>query len=308
MTTYFGLTHPNPNLRQYNVNRRDPHGDISGTIVVHTAENYGDSDGPDSGAEGAANFISSRTTYGSYHVLTDSDSIIPYLPLRYEAFHETSTNHWSIGLSAACRTTDWKTKPKAWVEKMYRNLARAAADIIEEVKRTEGIVIPLTHITKAQALARKPGFIGHGEIDTGRRSDPGADFDWKKFLAYTREALNEKEDDMPLSDADIKKVVDGVWDKRLPAEEFDGSKISAQTTAQRLTGIRKLAQRQDRRQQEDLVISRALIAAVEALADAQGLDGQAVLDLVADRVDKGVKEALSDVEITLSNSESREAV
>lgn len=188
-TGFWGLDHPNPNLKQYSHPRRNPNGKVSGTIVVHTAENIPDFNPPDDGAESVARYISSRTNYGSYHDLVDSDSIVRYLPIDYEAYHETRTNHWAVGISAAIRTTDWTTASAAFIEAVYRNLARTAANRIIEIKDRYGITVPVTKISRTDALNRKPGFIGHGDIDTGRRSDPGANFDWNRFFRYVNEAL-----------------------------------------------------------------------------------------------------------------------
>lgn len=191
MSDYYGLDHPNPRVPQYNVHRRNPNGAVSGTIVIHTAENSADTTLPDGGAEAVARYISSRDSYGSYHTLVDADSILRYVPLSYEAFHETRTNHWAIGISMAVIAADWSKYPASYVEAVYRNAARAAADTVREVKDSFGIVVPVAHISRADALNRRPGFIGHGEIDTARRSDPGRDFDWNRFLSYVSQALGE---------------------------------------------------------------------------------------------------------------------
>lgn len=187
-TGFYGLDHPNPNKAQFNRVRRNPNGKVSGTIVIHTAENAADLTLPDDGAEAVARYLSSRNTYGSYHTLIDSDGILPYVPISYEAFHETSTNHWAIGLSFALRTTDWRSAPADFIERMYRNGAAAAAATLAQIQSDYGIAVPLKRITRSDALNRKPGFIGHGDIDTGRRSDPGKDFDWNRFFQYIAEA------------------------------------------------------------------------------------------------------------------------
>lgn len=188
-TGYYGIDHPNPNRSQFNEQRRGGT-KPSGTIVIHTAENAADVNPPDTGAENVAAFISRRSDYGSYHTLVDSDSILLYVPTSYEAFHETSTNRWSVGISAAIRTTDWASQSAAYIEAVYRNLARAAAGEVVEFRK-RGIEVPLRKISKAEALKRVPGFIGHGDIDTARRSDPGKDFDWNRFFRYTAEALGQ---------------------------------------------------------------------------------------------------------------------
>ena len=181
----------------------------SGTCIMHTAESALDVIGDDSGAEDCARFIGSRTgSYGSYHSLVDSDSIIEMAPYEYETWQDSETNNWAVGISAACRTTDWATMGDAKREGYYRNLAWCAADFVTYMKQAYNVTVPLVRITGDQARAGVPGFCAHGDSGISR-TDPGKDFDWARFFRYTDELLRgsasgtpiptEQEDDMPLT-------------------------------------------------------------------------------------------------------------
>ena len=98
--------HPNPNTPQQRRPRRAP---LSGTVGVHTAESIMDTIGPDTGAENVAAFIASRSDYGSYHVLVDSDSVVVMAGDDAETWHIAESDNFgygmnshSWGISAAC--------------------------------------------------------------------------------------------------------------------------------------------------------------------------------------------------------------
>lgn len=173
-----------PRVTQFRLRRKTP----SGVVVVHTAENTPDWVGPDAGAENVAAFIAGRTDYGSYHDLVDSDSIVDLVPYHMAAYHDgTGSNDHSYGVSAATQAAKWKQASPGWRRATVSNMARAAARYARWVRRKHGVVIPATRITKAESDAGVAGFISHGDRDPGRRSDPGADFDWAFFLAeYSR--------------------------------------------------------------------------------------------------------------------------
>lgn len=181
------LLNYNPGTQQWGYPRRGG-ARLSGTIIVHTAECAADNVGEDTSAEGCANMIANRADYGSYHRLVDSDSIIDMLPWEYEAWQDSETNNWAVGISAALRTSDWAVMPADRRDRVYRNLAACAAEFVRYMAG-KGIQVPLRRIGGAEARARVPGFCAHGDSGIAR-SDPGANFDWALFFAYTQAALN----------------------------------------------------------------------------------------------------------------------
>lgn len=190
MTAYL-IEHP-PRIRQFRARGTT----ISGVIVMHTAESLPDFHGPDAGAEGVARFIQQRTTYGSYHWLADSDSLIDLVPMRdMQAYGEgTGTNPHAIHVSAATQAHRWGDVPKDWVAGTVENMALAAhkaSDLLEDV---HGVRIPAKRISAAQARARKEGFVTHGEMDPGRRSDPGPMFPWAMFMEAYQDLENPRPD------------------------------------------------------------------------------------------------------------------
>jgi hypothetical protein len=173
------LEHP-PVRDQFRRTRREAE---SGVVVIHTAENTPDTVATDGGAEAVAQFIRTRTTPGSYHTLTDSDSRLQLLPWDMEAYQDgTGSNSHAVGLSVATRADWWPRAPKAWRDGAVEQLAQAAADYARWLHAKRGIVIPPRRITRAESERRVPGFISHGERDPGRRTDPGAGFPWDRFL------------------------------------------------------------------------------------------------------------------------------
>lgn len=179
MSTYFERN--KQRVAQWRSTRRNG-AKPSGVIVVHTAESATDFLGPDPGAENVAKYFCTTTRQASYHHISDSDSSIQLAPWSAETWHDTGTNNHSVGISAAIQCKDWK-KLGARGELIVKRMAAGAASYAKWLKQTRGITIPARKITAKQARSKVPGFLGHGISDPGRRSDPGADFDWDLFFS-----------------------------------------------------------------------------------------------------------------------------
>lgn len=171
----------------------------TGCTVIHTAESILDTVGPDTGAEGVARFIQSRTTAGSYHDIADSDSAIHLVPYHLAAYQDgTGSNPWAMSISFALAAADW---PKLGAARRDAFLGQAAIAFRRQQVwlQSKGYpTTPLRRITKVQSDAGVAGFISHGERDPGRRSDPGASFPWDRFfeLLSSTPSPTKEDDDM----------------------------------------------------------------------------------------------------------------
>lgn len=260
---------------------------LSGTCIMHTAESVLDVIGDDSGAEDCARFIGSRTgSYGSYHDLVDSDSIIELVPFEYEAWQDSETNNWAVGISAACRTTDWATMGDAKREGYYRNLAICAADFVVYMKVMYDINVPLVRITGEQARARVPGFCAHG--DSGLyRTDPGKDFDWDRFFRYTKEILDGEE----VSASEIAKAV-----MAEPVTHFDpttGKPTANTTTLGVVTGVNDFQHEATRRLVKDM--GDLILAALREIPE---IDNE-IVDKLGASLEAKLTEVTKNIKVTL---------
>ena len=177
-------------------------------IVVHTTESAFDQIGEDTGAEGVARFQSTTDRPSSYHRIVDRDSTMLQLPDEATAFGAVGLNTVGLHVSLAMRAADWSDPAKAAAAEPA--LQRAAGIAL---KWSSAYGIPLRLITRQQALSGTAGVIGHGMADPGRRSDPGKDFPWQRFLALAAD-LDVQEDDMPLTREDARMLADAVWNDR----------------------------------------------------------------------------------------------
>jgi hypothetical protein len=176
-----------PAIRQFRERGTKP----SGVMVVHTSEGAPDWVGPDTGAEGLARFIETRSTYGSYHGGVDSDSIVQLVPFHLQAYGDgTGSNPHATHGSVATQAAKWNAAPAEWRRESVRNLAEFFARGARWLKKEHGITVPARIITREESERRVPGFISHGARDPERRSDPGKDFPWAVFLQDFQEAMN----------------------------------------------------------------------------------------------------------------------
>ena len=188
--TYYLLDHRNPNAARfggfwgYPTMTVEPH-----SIVVHTTESLADLDGPDSGAENVANWFATNNTVASYHTLVDSDSTVDCLPAGldgppYTAFHAAGYNSGFLGVSFAMRADCWPVIPEWWAAKILARGADVAAAWCARWK------IPPVLRTKAEIDGGAAGITGHGILDPGYRSDPGAAFPWAHFITLVCDRVN----------------------------------------------------------------------------------------------------------------------
>ena len=229
------VDHP-PRRRQFKNRGTKP----SGVVVVHTAENGPDWNGPDGGAEGVAKFIQNRSDPGSYHDLADSDSIINLVPYDKQAYQDgTGTNPHAYAVSGATQAHRWNEAPRKWRRATVRNMALAASRYAKWIKKHHGITIPARRITRAQSDNRVPGFISHAERDPSRRSDPGAAFPWELFLDFYKEFMGEKPEEPKMNHAQKGKraLADALADLRVSIAELrdtDEDREVTQNVAKRL--------------------------------------------------------------------------
>lgn len=182
-TGYLMVDQPNPYTAQGTFPRRGTRGKLTGTCILHTTEGAWTA-----GVQSLINLVRSRSDYGCYHRACDWQDIALLYPWEWETWQDSETNNWAVGISAACRTSDWAVMPADIREGYYRNMGRMAADFVNYMNTTYGITVPLARLSGDQARAGVPGFCAHGDSGIAR-SDPGAAFDWTKFFNYTAQAL-----------------------------------------------------------------------------------------------------------------------
>jgi hypothetical protein len=180
--SYILVNSPNPTTPQGGYPRRGGY-KPSGTCIVHTSEGAWNA-----GVDSLTRLVRTRADYGCYHRACDWQDIALYYPWEWEAWQDTETNPWAVGIAAACRTTDWAVMPADIRAGFYRNLGIMAADFVNYMKVEYGITVPLKRISGAQARAGVPGFCAHGDSGVSR-TDPGPQFDWPLFFKCTQQAL-----------------------------------------------------------------------------------------------------------------------
>lgn len=168
----------------------------------------GDWAGVDRSAERTAEWCASSDTASSWHSGSDWDSVLDLLPASHVAWHCRGYNTHTYGHEISKADMSWGDEHEAWVAPTLRH----AAGRLRRVAAAAGI--PVRKISRAQldrAIAAEDpsmgGFVGHRELDPSRRTDPGADFPWSRFLTLVRRGTPpEPEDDMPLNKDDLDKV------------------------------------------------------------------------------------------------------
>lgn len=180
--SYYLEDHPNVGVPQYGW----PRTRVSGVIGVHTTESGVYLQGADPGAENTAGYLSRRTNHGSYHIMSDWDTIIPLVRPSFAAWADTTNNAHALSVSGAMNAARWRDLSPERAANIVRNMGIAAAVLVRDAI-AHGVldeIVPARRITAAEAIAgTKAGFYGHGETNPGTRYDPGQNFDWDLFLA-----------------------------------------------------------------------------------------------------------------------------
>ena len=261
--------HPNQNLPQQRA-RRDQ---ASGVIVKHTAESALDTLGDDTGAEGVARYISERTSYGSYHVVVDSDSIVQVARFEMTTYGDgTGSNEHAIHISYACRAADWPNMSAERKSAFIDNGAQAAANANAWLQSQRNITVPARRISRIQSDQKIPGFISHGERDPGRRTDPGPAFPWDLFID-TYAALTQ-EDPM----ADYEKNLERIETKIDASKERDQAhrvadrKIAA-AQAEQLGSLAEALSGSDQKTRQTIKNNTQKVLDALAAADAEEATG-----------------------------------
>lgn len=240
------IDHP-PRISQFSSRTNWRPSRPTGLIVLHTAESVMDTVGPDTGAEAVAEFIRNRTSYGSYHDLVDSDSVITLVPYELGAYQDgTGSNGMALSISFACATTDWRRMSPEKRQSFLRQGARAFVQQQAWLKAHGYPTTPLRLLTKAQSDAGLSGFIYHGTRDPGRRTDPGVNppdvFPWNEWVDQCRVALGGAIM-ANLDKEDLQNIAAAVWNYNLGATkggtEENPVDIPAESAKNRLNAVRR---------------------------------------------------------------------
>jgi len=222
-TGYYLLDNPN-RTPQCRTPRRSS---LSGTVGVHTCESLMDDVGPDTGAENVASFIARRSDYGSYHVIVDSDSVVPMAPDSYETWHIAESDaygkgmNWhSWGISAACQAATWDPDDDWTKRTITRMGAQIRAFWVRNGFNPDDPRI-CRWLTRDEAKRHVPGLVLHGVVQPSDRSDAWARHPQRHRLDQMlidaiRRGTTEQEDIMATL-AELEAVVNKAADRIIEA-------------------------------------------------------------------------------------------
>jgi peptidoglycan hydrolase-like protein with peptidoglycan-binding domain len=178
--SYFLLDHKNPHGNNFYEVRREP----ILAVVMHVTAGLQDQGyvGNDLSAEATAQYAASTDRKVSWHSASDSDSHFQLVPDKYVAFQCVGYNSVTIGHEISKRDVTWQGEPQRWVDDTITQAAHS-------LRRVADLGIPFRRATRAELdrerkkkVPKPVGFVTHAELDPERRSDPGGDFPWGRFL------------------------------------------------------------------------------------------------------------------------------
>lgn len=177
MSTYFERNRQR--LQQWRAQRRER---TAPQVTLHTYEAPAGRT-----AAAGAKFLTERTNHGSYHWLSDAHgNSIHLAPWSSVTYHSIPNNEWSVGLSMMAEAAAWGRISATQRRHLINGLALGAHKFSRWCV-SQGIgAVPARRINRAQAMRREGGFVTHGDMDPGRRTDPGAGFPWDEFFTEYR--------------------------------------------------------------------------------------------------------------------------
>ena len=204
MTPYL-LENPNPFGPHYYPKRR---GKVLAIVMHVTAGLEGIAGRTDLSAEKTARYAATTDRKVSWHSGSDTDSHLQLVPDSFTAFHCVGYNSVTVGHEISKRDTCWADESPEWVAASLRQAAASLAP------RAKELGIPLRKATKAEldrairTNGAPVGFVSHSDLDPKRRSDPGADFPWRRFLDLMAPTAPTEDEMTPAEWTRFEKLID----------------------------------------------------------------------------------------------------
>lgn len=150
-------------------------------VILHTYQaGWPALHGRNGGMTGAG-YIRSRRDSAGYHHLTGLDTSVQLAPWSAATAHAIPVNTWAKGISAMWFAGRWDELSVADQQTLVYGMAQGAHEYSKWCVAQGLGPVPARFLTRAQAMARMPGFADHGTLQNDR-SDPGADFPRQMFL------------------------------------------------------------------------------------------------------------------------------